>query len=50
MEERKKKRLTRGQAIKQKCLDCSAGNKKEAKNCSFKDCPLYRYRTGKEDI
>ncbi|WP_308575028.1 hypothetical protein [uncultured Fusobacterium sp.] len=42
------KRLTRGQAIRKKCLDCSANNRAEVKNCPIKDCPLYRYRLGKE--
>lgn len=45
-----KKRLTRGQAIKQKCLDCSAYDRKEVKNCEFKGCPLYKYRLGKEEV
>lgn len=45
-----KKRLTRGQAIRQKCLNCSGFNKKEVRNCELKKCPLYKYRLGKEDI
>lgn len=36
-------------AIKLKCLDCSGEDKKEVKNCSFKECPLYKYRLGKEE-
>lgn len=46
--ENMEKRLTRGQAIRKKCLDCSANNRAEVKNCPIKDCPLYRYRLGKE--
>ncbi len=46
MEEKKK--LTRKQAIKEKYLDCSGYKRNEVKNCEFKDCPLYRYRTGTE--
>lgn len=45
-----KKRLTRGQAIKQKCLNCSGFNRKEVKSCKFKECPLYKYRLGKEEV
>lgn len=45
-----KKSLTRKQAIKQKCLDCSGYNRKEVKNCEFKECPLYRYRLGVEKV
>lgn len=48
MEEKNK--LTRKQAIKQKCLDCSGYNRKEVKNCEFKECPLYKYRLGKEEV
>lgn len=48
MEEKNK--LTRKQAIKQKCLDCSAYDRKEVKNCEFKECPLYRYRLGVEEV
>ena len=42
-------RLTRGQAIRAKCIDCCCGNKKEVKLCPCSDCPLYRYRLGHED-
>lgn len=37
-------RVPRGQAIKDRCLDCSAGNRKEVKNCPHTDCPLHKYR------
>lgn len=34
-------------AIRKKCLDCSAKQLTEIKNCTLKDCPLYPYRMGK---
>ncbi len=39
-------------AIRDKCLDCCNGQKKEVKLCPIEDCPLWEYRTGhrpKED-
>ena len=52
------KRLTRGKAIREFCLQCMgmergtrAGVKtasSEVLRCSDTGCPLYRYRTGKE--
>lgn len=47
MEEKSK--LTRKQAIKERCLNCSGYNRKEVKNCEIKECPLYRYRLGAEE-
>ena len=44
------KRITRGQAIRLHCLQCSNGSPKEVRECVIKRCPLYRYRLGKEDI
>ena len=41
-------RLTRKQAIRKKCLECSGNNKIEVRKCEIKDCPLYRYRLGTE--
>ena len=41
-----KKRLTRLQAVKERCLNCSAWIPDEVKNCKFKDCQLYNFRTG----
>lgn len=35
-------------AIKEKCLDCSAGDKNEVKLCPITDCTLYKYRFGKD--
>lgn len=42
-------RLTRKKAIRLKCLDCCAGNSAEVRKCTCYNCPLYRYRLGKED-
>ncbi|MCU0666909.1 MAG: hypothetical protein MUF05_07440 [Candidatus Omnitrophica bacterium] len=41
------KRLTPVKAIRAKCLDCSAGQPSEIRNCLIEDCPLYFYRFGK---
>jgi len=43
-------RLTRQQAIRKKCLDCSGYQPKEVRLCPIKDCPLYRYRLGYEEM
>ncbi len=43
-----KKRLTRKQAIRKKCLDCMAGQVNEVRLCSSKECPLWIYRMGME--
>lgn len=42
------KRLTRGQAIRLKCVDCCCGSYAEVRNCPATECPLWRYRLGKE--
>ena len=42
------KRLTRGQAIRAKCLDCCGGQKAEVRRCHIRDCPLWPYRMGRE--
>jgi len=34
-------------AIRLKCLDCSADQANEVRLCPLVDCPLYRYRSGK---
>ncbi|MFC2119811.1 hypothetical protein ACFLQ4_01940 [Bacteroidota bacterium] len=34
-------------AIRQYCLDCSNGSPKEVKLCQIEDCPLYKFRFGK---
>lgn len=41
-------RLTRSQAIRQKCIDCCCGQKNEVKLCTITDCPLWIYRLGVE--
>ena len=42
------KRLTRAQAIKAKCMDCSGFQFKEVKLCPVTHCPLHIYRMGYE--
>ena len=39
--------LTPMQAIRAKCLDCSAGSSNEVKLCEILDCALHYYRFGK---
>ena len=34
-------------AIRQKCLDCCAGQVAEIRRCELKNCPLFPYRFGK---
>lgn len=41
-------RITRGKAIRLKCLDCCCGNSAEVRRCDIKKCPLWRYRMGNE--
>ena len=41
-------RITRGKAIRLKCLDCCCGNSAEVRRCSVTKCPLWRYRMGSE--
>ena len=41
-------RLTRGKAIRAKCLDCCCGQANEVRNCPVTTCPLWTYRLGKE--
>ena len=43
------KRLTKQQAIRVKCLDCSCGSTTEVKECPITRCALWRYRLGKEE-
>lgn len=42
-------RITRGKAIRLKCLDCMCGNSAEVRRCPIKDCPLWRFRMGNEN-
>ena len=41
-------RITRGKAIRLKCLDCCCGNHAEVRRCPATNCPLWRYRMGSE--
>ncbi len=41
-------RITRGKAIRLKCLDCCCGNSAEVRRCPSVKCPLWRYRMGSE--
>ena len=41
-------RITRGKAIRLKCLDCCGGNHAEVRRCTAISCPLWRYRMGNE--
>lgn len=41
-------RITRGKAIRLKCLDCCCGNSAEVRRCPSFNCPLWRYRMGSE--
>jgi hypothetical protein len=34
-------------AIRLNCLDCVGGSRDEVKKCEIKDCPLYKFRFGK---
>ncbi len=43
------RRITRGQAIREKCIDCCCGSRYDVKLCPVNDCPLWRYRLGFED-
>jgi hypothetical protein len=40
--------LNRRKAIHERCLNCSAWSVKEVSGCTFIDCPLWPYRTGRE--
>jgi hypothetical protein len=40
------KKLTPAQAIKEKCLECSCGDKLEVKLCEIKKCALWSFRPG----
>ena len=43
-------RITRGKAIRLKCLDCCCGNNAEVRLCHATKCPLWRYRMGREEL
>lgn len=41
-------RVSRSKAIRLKCIDCCGGNMAEVRKCPAENCPLWRYRMGKE--
>ena len=41
-------RITRGKAIRLKCLDCCCGSALEVRRCESRKCPLWRFRMGRE--
>lgn len=41
-------RVSRSKAIRLKCLDCCCGQAAEVRKCPATDCPLWRYRMGRE--
>lgn len=41
-------RVSRSKAIRIKCIDCCCGNMAEVRKCPASNCPLWRYRMGKE--
>ena len=43
------RRLNRAKAIRQKCLDCCVYQPSEVRLCPSRECPLWRYRMGKEE-
>lgn len=42
-------RVSRSKAIRLKCLDCCCGQSAEVRRCPATECPLWRYRMGKEE-
>ena len=42
-------RISRAKAIRMKCLDCCCDNMAEVRKCPATNCPLWRYRMGKEE-
>ena len=42
-------RISRSKAIRLKCIDCCCGNMAEVRKCVLTECPLWRYRMGKEE-
>lgn len=41
-------RVSRSKAIRLKCIDCCCGNMAEVRRCPATNCPLWRYRMGRE--
>ena len=44
-----KERILLLNAIRQKCLDCSAYSYTEVEHCEFEDCPLFQFRKSRRD-
>ena len=44
--QKKSRKLNRRNAIRARCLDCSAGSVREIRECPFTDCPLWLFRMG----
>ena len=42
-------RVSRSKAIRLKCLDCCCGQSAEVRRCPATECPLWRYRMGREE-
>ncbi len=42
------KRLTRGRAIRERCLNCGGWSTTDVRKCTFTDCPLQEYRMGRK--
>ena len=40
--------MSRSKAIRLKCLDCCCGQAAEVRKCQAVDCPLWRFRMGRE--
>jgi hypothetical protein len=41
-------RISRSKAIRLKCLDCCCGQPSEVRKCLAENCPLWRFRMGRE--
>ena len=41
-------RVSRAKAIRLKCIDCCGGQITEVRKCPAENCPLWRYRMGRE--
>ena len=41
-------RVSRSKAIRLKCIDCCAGQATEVRKCPAENCPLWRFRMGRE--
>jgi hypothetical protein len=44
LDEMGRPRVSRGDAIRAKCIDCSGGNAAEARRCGMLDCALWPFR------